>query len=57
MLSKNVVDSMVEFWTNETKVSRNKKNMARHHISKKRWEEHVIHFLEDPLVHSSIYFI
>jgi hypothetical protein len=48
---------MVEFWTNETKVSRNKKYMVRHRISRKRWEEHAIHFLEEPHVHSSIYFI
>ncbi len=57
MLSKDVVDLMVEFWTNETRVNPNKKDVVRHHINKKRWEEHVIHFLKEPHVHFPIYFI
>jgi hypothetical protein len=38
VFSKDVVDSMVVFWTNETKVSPNKKDVVRHCISKKKWE-------------------
>jgi hypothetical protein len=57
VLSKDVVDSMVEFWIDETKVSPNKKNMVRHCINRKRWGKHGIHFLKEPHVHFSIYFI
>lgn len=44
---------LVEFWTNETRVSPNKGDVMKHRIMKNRWEKHVIHFLEEPHVHSS----
>jgi hypothetical protein len=46
--TKDVVDAMVDFWTNETKVSLNKKDIMKHRIMKNIWEEHAIHFLEEP---------
>jgi hypothetical protein len=52
-LTKDVIDVMVEFWTNEIKVSPNKQDVMKHHIMKNRWEKHGMHFLEEPHVHSS----
>jgi len=48
VLTKDVVDEVVEFWKNETRVSPNKKDIVKHHIVKNIREEHVIHFLEKP---------
>jgi hypothetical protein len=48
VLTKDVVDEVVEFWTNETRVSPNKKDIMKHHIMKNIREKHVIHFLEEP---------
>jgi hypothetical protein len=47
VLTKDVVDAMVEFLTNETKVNPNKWDVMKHHIMKNRWKEHVIHFLKN----------
>jgi hypothetical protein len=46
VFTKDVVDAVVEFWTNETRVSLNKKD-----IMKNIWEEHATHFLEEPQIH------
>jgi hypothetical protein len=51
VLTKDVVDAMVEFWTNETRVSLNKKDIMKHCIMKNIWEKHATHFLEEPQVH------
>lgn len=47
---------LVEFWSSETRVNPNKQNVMKHRIMKNRWEKHVIHFLEEPHVHSSNFF-
>jgi len=52
-LTKDVIDAVVEFWTNEDRVSPNKQDVMKHYIMKNRWEEHATHFLEEPQVHSS----
>jgi len=51
--TKDVVDEVVEFWTNETKVNPNKWDVMKHCIMKIRWEEHATHFLEEPQAHFS----
>jgi hypothetical protein len=51
VLTKDVVDVVVEFWTNETRVSSNKKDIMKPRIMKNIWEEHATHFLEEPHVH------
>jgi hypothetical protein len=43
-----VVDLIVDFWTNETRVSPNKRDAVKHRTNKNKWEEHAIHFLEKP---------
>jgi hypothetical protein len=48
VLTNDVVDIAVEFWTNETRVNPNKKDIMKHHIMKNIWEEHATHFLEKP---------
>jgi hypothetical protein len=53
VLTKDVIDVVVEFWTNETRVNPSKWDVMKHHIMKNRWEEHATHFHEKPLVHSS----
>jgi hypothetical protein len=53
VLTKNVVDALMEFWTNETKVNPNKWDVMKHRIMKNRWEEHATHFFEKPQVHFS----
>jgi hypothetical protein len=39
---------VVNFWTIEIRVSPNKRDVMKHHINKKIWEEHASHFLEEP---------
>jgi sulfur relay (sulfurtransferase) DsrC/TusE family protein len=41
-----VVDLVVDFWTNETSISPNKRDVVKHRTNKNKWEEHVTHFLE-----------
>jgi hypothetical protein len=53
VLIKDVVDAVLEFWTNEIKVNPNKWDVMKLHIMKNRWEERATHFLEDPQVHFS----
>jgi hypothetical protein len=53
VLIKDVVDMVVEFLKNETKVSPNKWDVMKHYIMKNKWEEHATHFLEEPQVQSS----
>jgi hypothetical protein len=47
---------LMEFWTNETRVSPNKWDVMKHRIMKNRWEKHVIRSFEEPHVHSSNFF-
>jgi hypothetical protein len=47
VLTKDVIDAVVEFLTNETKVNPNKWDIMKHHIMKNRWKEHAIHFLKN----------
>jgi hypothetical protein len=42
-----VVD-LVDFWANETRVSPKKRDVVKHRTNKNKWEEHAIHFLEEP---------
>jgi hypothetical protein len=51
VLTKDVVDVLVEFWTNETRVSINKKDIMKHYIMKNIWEKHATHFLKKPQEH------
>jgi hypothetical protein len=46
--TKDVIDAVVEFWTNDDRVSPNKQDVMKHCIMKNRWEEHATHFLEEP---------
>jgi hypothetical protein len=55
-LTKDVIDVVMEFWKNETRVNPNKRDIMKHYIMKNRWEEHAIHFFEKPQVHSSKFF-
>jgi hypothetical protein len=48
VLTKDVIDVVVEFWKNETRVSLNKQDVMKHYIMKNRWEEYATHFLEEP---------
>jgi hypothetical protein len=51
VVTKDVVDVVVEFWKNETRVNPNKKGIMKHRIMKNIWEEHASYFLEEPQVH------
>ncbi|MCO5553309.1 hypothetical protein L7F22_006830 [Adiantum nelumboides] len=45
-LSEEVVHSVIQFWTSNTRVSPNKKNVCRQLISQKNYRVHPSHYLE-----------
>ncbi len=44
-LNDNVKQTMIGWWTKETRVSPNVKDVVRHLIASNTWEKHVVHFL------------
>jgi hypothetical protein len=41
---------MLKWWTKETRVSPNAKDVVRHLITTNNWERHAIHFLQESQV-------
>ncbi len=47
---ENVKQIMLKWWTKETRVSPNAKDVVRHLITTNNWERHAIHFLQESQV-------
>jgi len=51
-MNENVKQIVVRWWTKETRVSPNVKDVVCHFVSPNIWEKHAIHFLQENQVHS-----
>lgn len=50
VITEEVKDTIIAFWTNNTRVSPNYKDVCRRRISPKVYEKHPVHLLEQPQV-------
>ena len=55
-VSSETRDIVYAFWTSETRVSPNKKEICKFRIEEKSVVKHPIHFLDDSQVHHTIFF-